>query len=270
MKTTALLLALLSALAIGCEQPASDSAPRMAYDFATHPLVGPGGGAVAVDPCPEGPDADASCARLVSARRISWFGYLGKWMRVLRAFGVPDAQAGGYASYPADRLQLGITHPDRALVPLVEQTSARSQYVVLHEVLGEPADVLGVEETSVTAFRAQHAGVVTAAAVKQACRVSSSLAQRLGNHLASAALTAEGRASVDRFLVADLSGSSVQAIRGFKAELGYLAYGRKLSAQELAALDATLGASGSTRASQFATFRVALTGLMCSTMSLVE
>lgn len=260
-------IAALSLVALGaCQQQGP------AYDYATHPLVGPGGTTVDQDPCPEGPDADATCAKLVTARRISWFGYLARWMRVMRAFEVPSAQAGGYATYPGDALELGLSHPDRALVPLVEQASSRSQYVVLHEVLGEPADALGVEETTVASFRAQHATLITAAAVKQACRVSSSLAQRLANHLASTTASEAALRAIDGFLVADhgSGASAVQTIRGFKPAFGYLAFGRQLNPQEIAALDAALGAGGSARSTQFATFRVALTGLMCSTMSLVE
>lgn len=266
MRSTATIALALLASA-GCQD-----APAAAYDFAEHPLIGPGGASVTADPCPEGPEVDAACARLVSARRISWFGYLARWMQVLRTFGVPESAPGGYASYPANGLSLPVSHPDRALMPLVDQGSSRSQYVVLHDVLGEPADALGVEESTIVSFRAQHAQLITAAAVKQACRLSSSLAERVATHLASTNASAGTLAALDTLLVSDhgAGASAVQTIRGFKPEFGYLTFGRRLSASELAVLDASLGNGGSTRGSRFATFRVTLTGLMCSTMALVE
>jgi hypothetical protein len=227
---------------------------------------------VAADPCPEGPDADAACARLVSARRISWFGYLARWMQVMRTFGVPEAAPGNYANYPGSSLSLAVSHPDRALMPLIDQGSSRSQYVVLHDVLGEPTDALGVEESTIVSFRAQHAQLITAAAVKQACRMSSSLAERLANHLASTTTPQATLAAIDTLLVTEHGpgDAQVQAVRGFRPALGYLAYGRRFTSAEVAVLDAALGGGGSTRASRFNTFRVALTGVMCSTMALVE
>lgn len=208
------------------------------------------------DPCPEQPSQQYGCESLPSARRISWYGWLAKWMQIYRVFGVPEAGAGGYASLPSDQFGLAYGHPDRVLQPLVDSSNA-SQYVVFHDVLGEPMDDFGVEATTIAAFRAQHSLHLTAGAVKQACRISTNLAARLANRIAQAGVP-EPEATLASQVV-ELDGNSVRA---FKPEIGLLAYGRLLAPSELDPLNGAL--------TEGAPFATALSALMCSTMAMVE
>lgn len=249
MKRLCLLLAFAA-----CKTEA-DPFDDPAFATAHAGLVGPGGEILPTDPCPEAPNGQYGCEALVSARRISWYGFVGKWMQIYRVFGVPGANPGAYASLPADGLNLTYGHPDRKLVPLVD-TNGLSQYVTLHEVLGEPMDTFGVEATTIAAFRAQHSLHLTAGAVKQACRISTHLSARLGQRL-SAGIAGPERALVDR--VVDYDGATVRA---FKPEIGLLAYGRTLDASEVDTLNGAMAGGAS--------FETAFAALMCSTMALVE
>jgi hypothetical protein len=244
------LLAIALAIA-GCKsEPDPLSDPR--FREAHRGLIGPSGEVLAQDPCPEAPGGQYGCDALISARRISWYGYLAKWMQIYRVFGVAPSDPGSYANLPSDQLAIGYGHPDRVLAPL-DDTNGASQFVTFHDVLGEPLDDFGVEATTIAAFRAQHSLHLTAGAVKQACRISSHLAARL----AGSAIPADREALVDRLV--ERSGSE---IRSFKPEFGLLAYGRRLDASELAAINGAM--------QQGATFATALSALMCSTSALVE
>lgn len=208
------------------------------------------------DPCPEQPSQQYGCEALASARRISWYGWLAKWMQIYRVFGVPESGAGGYASVPADQLGLAYGHPDQVLEPLVDTNNA-SQYVTFHDLLGEPMDDFGVEATTIAAFRAQHSLHLTAGAVKQACRISTNLAARLAGRIAQAGIPATEAALAGR--VVEMAGND---IRAFKPELGLLVYGRLLEPSELEVINGAL--------TEGARFETALSALMCSTMAMVE
>ena len=253
---------LVFACLAACPDPAAREWEQVAAVHAGL-VTGPGGVALAADPCPEAPNAQAACGRLVSARRISWFGYLARWMRVFDAFGVAPANPGGYAALPSEAFQLGVSHPDRGLTPLVEVAGSRSQYVALHELLGEPMDAFGVEDTTIVDFRAQHTLHLSAGAIKQACRIGTSLSGRVVNRLAGAAFDAQRLAAIDALLDVQhgAAHATITQIRAVKPALGYLAYGRLLTPAEVTVLNAQLATSG---------FRVVLTALLCSTPALVE
>lgn len=241
-----------------------------AVETAEKALVGPGGRNITSDPCPDSPDSDASCGYLVSARRISWFGYLARWMRLTNYFGVQPQNPGAYADMESEALSLGFGHPDRFLGPLVEPLTPRSQYYALHEVLGEPLDDLGAEDTPIVVFRQQHKIQFTAAVVKQACRVSAALASRVASRMRAGGYDANQTALIGNLIEADINGGAITTIRAFKPAFGYVVWGRKLEQRELDPINAALGANGARAADNYAGFRTALTALMCSTMSLVE
>jgi hypothetical protein len=251
-------------LLVGCapqpEAPGPVAAPA--------PLVrGPGGGTLDTDPCPDTPGAPAACQRVVTARRISWFGWLARWEHVYRSLGVPPSnQAGARGQWSADALNLGFGHPDRLLGQLLEPDRIKSQYFALHEIMGEPFDRFGDEITTIATFRQQHSGLVTAAAEKQACRISIGLADRLVRRLYGQRMDAPNLAILDRVLDAQhgAAPSAVSTVRGFRPEFGYFAYGRRLSDSELAALNASFAGDGRDA------LRTGLAGLMCSTPALVE
>ncbi len=245
----------------------SACAPEAPRDMAAGPLplvVGPGGAEVASDPCPEAPGAPAACARLVTARRISWYGWLARWMHVYRTLGVPAAEVGARGQWTADALNLGFGHPDRLLGALVEPDGVRSQYFAFHEVLGEPLDRIADETASITGFRLQHSSLVTAAAVKQACRISIALADRLSRRLVGRDVEDARLAVLERVLDVERSGARVERVRGLRPEFGYFSYGRRLDAAELATVND--GFAGDGREG----LRQALAALMCSTPALVE
>ncbi len=249
------LLVIAFLVCLGCKREAPDPFADPVFAEAHGGLIGPGGQALTADPCPESPNGQYGCEALVSARRISWYGYLAKWMQIYRVFGVAESNPGSYAHVPAEQLGIGYGHPDRVLEPLADASGA-SQYVTFHDVLGEPMDDFGVEATTIAAFRGQHSFHLTAGAVKQACRISTYLASRLAQSIA-AGVPADRAALVDRLV--ERSGNQITA---FKPELGLLAYGRRLDAPELEAVNGALG--------QGATFATALSALMCSTSALVE
>ena len=60
-------------------------------------VTGPGATPLDKDPCPEVPNGARGCESLISARRISWFGYLARWMRIFEVFSVPRTTPGDYA-----------------------------------------------------------------------------------------------------------------------------------------------------------------------------